>query len=191
MSRPSGRGYARKFDLLVSRSQQDRSSHVENRRLRRHHGFAVTSRVVTNPTEPVRHVPADGPDANGGTQQAEHPAVERNVVFRSEAPGASGWEGPVNRAVRAENHALGLNWAGTVEARTRKGTSLPRKRATLNSASRIPATVGAGGCQRSCSRPIRRFSSTLRRTMRPTSSRQPRRGLYDGWQTESSKSSGC
>jgi len=75
-----------------------------------------------NKTEPSprRNTQAD---ANRGTQSAEYPTVEARTGIRAvEAPVASGWEGPFDRAVRAGKHVRSRNRIATVERPSRKGT---------------------------------------------------------------------
>jgi hypothetical protein len=153
-----GWGYARKLDSTGHRRVAYRSSLVGERGLRPHHRFAVTRRVVTNPESTPNHSATSRP--TGRTRMAVPSRLNTlprraGAVFHPvETPGASGWEGRVDTAARAGTHVLGHNWTATVEGRTRKRTSLPRKRATVNSPSGNPrpqprpqAEGGRGGCQ--------------------------------------------
>ena len=153
-----GRGYARKLDATFHRPVAYRSSLVGERGLRPHHRFAVTRCVVTNPVPAPNHSATSRP--TGRTRMAvpcglNTPPWRDGVVFHPvEAPGASGTEGRFDTAARAGTHTVGHNPVATDDGRTRKRTSLPRKRATLNSPSGNPrpqprpkAEVGRGGCQ--------------------------------------------
>jgi len=57
--------------------------------------------------DPLRHVPAHGPDANGGTQQAEYPAVEGRTVFApSKRPARPGGKAPLTGLYALERTPL-------------------------------------------------------------------------------------
>ena len=78
---------------------------------------------VGNKTRPSPPRPRNR-DANGGTQSAEYPTVE-GFGIPVEASSASGWEGPVDRAVSVVMHVLGHNWTATVEG-SRESVFEPR-----------------------------------------------------------------
>ena len=106
--------------------------------------------VVGNKTRPTPPRPLHG-DATGGTQSAEYPTVDtvgysRVTYFDTpgcrkssrsysrqyeglgipvDASSASGWEGPVDRAVSVAMHVLGHNWTATVEG-SRESVLEPR-----------------------------------------------------------------
>jgi hypothetical protein len=69
--------------------------------------------VVGDKARPSPPRPPSG-DANGGTQSAEYPTVEGSGI-PVEASSASGWEGPIDRAVRAVTHTVGHNSVATVD----------------------------------------------------------------------------
>ena len=79
--------------------------------------------VVGNKTRTTPPRPRNG-DANGGTQSAEYPTVEGSGIAVEESS-ASGWEGPVDRAVSVVMHVLGHNWTATVEG-SRESVCEPR-----------------------------------------------------------------
>jgi len=79
--------------------------------------------VVGNKTRTTPPRPRNG-GANGGTQQAEYPVVEGSSI-PVKASSASGWEGPVDRAVSVAMYVLGHNWTATVE-RSRESVFEPR-----------------------------------------------------------------
>ena len=69
--------------------------------------------VVGNKTRTTPPRPRNG-DANGGAQSAEYPTVEGSGIA-VEASSASGWEGPIDRAVRAVTHTVGHNSVATFD----------------------------------------------------------------------------
>ena len=78
----------------------------------------VGNKTRPNPPRPIQL------DVNGGTQQAECPAVEGDGI-PVDTSSASGWEGPVDRAVPVVMHALGDNWTATVDG-SRESVVEPR-----------------------------------------------------------------
>ena len=79
--------------------------------------------VMGKKTRPSPPRPSHG-DANGGAQQAEYPVVEGNGIPR-ETSSASGWEGPVDRAVPVVMYVPGHNRTATVEG-SRESVLEPR-----------------------------------------------------------------
>ena len=79
--------------------------------------------VVGNKTRTTPPRPHNG-DANGGTQSAEYPTVERSGIL-VETSSKFGWEGPIDRAVSVAMHVLGHNWTATVEG-SRESVFEPR-----------------------------------------------------------------
>lgn len=105
------------------------------------------------------------PDANGSPQSAEYPTVaarggvragevvrrtlrvardDERATVSGTTPGASGWDGPCDRTVRAGTHIQGRNRMAPVEAPTRKRPRGPRERAPVNSPSGTPTTSVVG-----------------------------------------------
>ena len=79
----------------------------------------VGNKTRTTPPRPRNR------DANGGTQSAEYPTVE-GFGIPVETSSASGWEGPVDRAVSVEMHVLGHNWTATIDG-SRESVFEPRR----------------------------------------------------------------
>jgi len=79
----------------------------------------VGNKTRTTPPRPRNR------DANGGTQSAEYPSVERSGIA-VETSSASGWEGSVGKAISVVLYAPGHNWTATIDG-SRESVLEPRE----------------------------------------------------------------